>query len=173
MKCLWLGWLVFGGMLGAGALLAGTQDSEFNVNNAYTVETVLVNGDGWTTNVAADRGEKISSPLRKDIVAIIGEKLNPAILGDLARRLRKEFHARAVEHHILRGTVPDSVQVVFDVQLRPTRFDVAVPKFLYQAKQGWSGAVEGTAIVRHNSVTVGLVSDGDELAERYAGITAR
>ncbi len=32
MKCLWLGWLVFGGMLGAGALLAGTQDSEFNVN---------------------------------------------------------------------------------------------------------------------------------------------
>jgi hypothetical protein len=173
MKCLWLGWLVFGGMLGAGALSAGTQDSEFNVNNAYTVETVLVNGDGWTTNVAADRGEKISSPLRKDIVAIIGEKLNPATLDDLARRLRKEFHARAVEHHILRGTVPDCVQVVFDVQVRPTRFDVAVPKFLYQAKQGWSGAVEGTAIVRHNSVTVGLVSDGDELAERYAGITAR
>jgi hypothetical protein len=173
MKSVWLGGLVFGGMLCAGALVAGTQDSEFNVNNRYTVETVLVNGDGWSTDVEADREGKISSPLRKDILAIIGEKLNPAILDDLARRLQKEFHARAVEHRILRGTVPDSVQVVFDVQMRPTRFDVAVPKFLYQAKQGWSGEVDGTAMLKHNSVTVGLVSDGDELVERYAGITAR
>ena len=78
-----------------------------------------------------------------------------------------------MEHRILRGKVPDSVQVVFDVQARPARFDVAIPKFLYQAGQGWSGAVEGSAILKHNSVTVGLVSDGDELAERYSGITAR
>jgi hypothetical protein len=173
MKLVWLGCLLLGGMLCAGAPRAGTQDSEFNVNNCYTVETVLVNGDGWSADVATDRGEKISAPLRKDIVAIIGEKLNPAILDDLAGRLRKEFHARAVEHRILRGTVPDSVQVVFDVQVRPTRFDVAVPKFLYQARQGWSGAVEGTAMLKHNSVTLGLVSDDDELAERFAGITAR
>jgi hypothetical protein len=160
-------------MLCAGALAAGTQDSEFNVNNCYTVETVVVRGDGWSTDVTADRGGKISSPLRKDILAIIGEKLNPATLDDLARRLRKEFHARGVEHRILRGKVPDSVEVVFEIQARPTRFDVAIPKFLYQAGQGWSGAVEGTAMVKHNSVTVGLVSDGDELAERYSGITAR
>jgi hypothetical protein len=165
--------MVAAGMVCAGALAAGTQDSEFNVNNQYTVETVRVSGDGWSTDVRADRGGKISAPLRKDILAIIGEKLNPATLDDLARRLRKEFHARAVEHRILRGKVPDSVEVVFDVQARPARFDVAIPKFLYQAKQGWSGEVDGTAIVKHNSVTLGLVSDGDELAERYSGITAR
>ena len=169
--CLWR--MVAAGMLCAGALAAGTQDSEFNVNNQYTVETVVVTGDGWSTDVGADRSGKISSPLRKDILAIIGEKLNPATLDDLGRRLRKEFHARAVEHRIFRGKVPDSVQVVFEVQARPARFDVAIPKFLYQARQGWSGAVEGTAIVKHNGLTVGLVSDGDELAERYSGITAR
>src|SRR5271157_456296 len=168
--CLWR--MVAAGMLCAGALAAGTQDSEFNVNNQYTVETVVVTGDGWSTDVGADRSGKISSPLRKDILAIIGEKLNPATLDDLGRRLRKEFHARAVEHRIFRGKVPDSVQVVFEVQARPARFDVAIPKFLYQARQGWSGAVEGTAIVKHNGLTVGLVSDGDELAERYSGITA-
>ena len=173
MKFAWLGSLVCGGMLSAGLLAAGTQDSEFNVNNRYNVETVLVNGDGWSTDVVADHGERISSPLRKDLLAIIGEKLNPAILDDLARRLRREFHARAVEHHILRGRVPDSVEVVFDVQARPTRFDVAIPKFLYQAQQGWSGAVEGSAIIRHNTFTAGLVSDGDELVERYSGVTAR
>jgi hypothetical protein len=173
MKFVWLWRMVAVGMLFAASLSAGTQDSEFNVNNQYTVEAVVVSGDGWSTDVKADRGGKISSPLRKDILAIIGEKLNPATLDDLARRLRKEFHARAVEHHILRGKVPDCVQVVFDVQVRPARFDVAIPKFLYLAGQGWSGAVEGTAAVKHNSVTLGLVSDGDELVERYSGVTAR
>jgi len=173
MRFVWLGRMVAAGLLCAGAPRAGTQDSEFNVNNRYVVETVVVSGDGWSTDVTADRAGKISPPLRKDIVAIIGEKLNPETLDDLARRLRKEFHARAVEHRILRGKEPDCVQVVFDVQARPTRFDVAIPKFLYQTGQGWSGAVEGTAVVNHNSVTLGLVSDGDELAERYSGITAR
>lgn len=173
MRFVCLGRMVAAGLLCAGALAAGTQDSEFNVNNRYVVEAVVVSGEGWSTDVTADRAGKISQPLRKDIVAIIGEKLNPATLDDLARRLQKEFHARAVEHRILRGKVPDTVEVVFDIELRPTRFDVAIPKFLYQSDQGWSGAVEGSAIFKHQSVTLGLVSDGDELAERYSGITAR
>jgi hypothetical protein len=33
--------------------------------------------------------------------------------------------------------------------------------------------VEGTATVQHNGFTLGLVSDGDELLERYSGIVAR
>jgi hypothetical protein len=170
MKYAWLGCLLVGSLL-----FAGTQDSEFNVNTRYTVETVVVAGDGWTTTLAsaADRDEKISTGLVKEITALIGEKLNPSVLEDLARRLRKEFHARTVEHHVLRGKSPDFVQVVFDVTLRPTRFDITVPKFLYNAKQGWSGAVEGTATVKHNGFTLGLVSDGDELVERYSGLVAR
>jgi hypothetical protein len=170
MKYAWLGCLLLGGLLSA-----GTQDSEFNVNSRYTVETVVVAGDGWTATVASvtDRDEKISAGLGKEIAALIGEKLNPSVLDDLAKRLRKEFHARTVEHHVLRGKSPDYVQVVFDVKLRPTRFDVTVPKFVYNGKQGWSGAVEGTATVHHNGFTLGLVSDGDELVERYAGLVAR
>jgi len=170
MKYAWLGCLLLGGLLSA-----GTQDSEFNVNSRYTVETVVVAGDGWTATVAspADRDGKISSGLGKEIAALIGEKLNPAVLDDLAKRLRREFHARTVEHRVLRGKSPDYVQVVFDVKLRPTRFDVTVPKFLYNGKQGFSGAVEGTATVRHNGFTLGLVSDGDEEVERYTGLAAR
>jgi hypothetical protein len=170
MKYAWLGCLLLGGLLSA-----GTQDSEFNVNSRYTVEAVVVAGDGWTATVASvgDRNEKISSGLGKEIAALIGEKLNPSVLDDLARRLRREFHARTVEHRVLRGKSPDYVQVVFDVKLRPTRFDVTVPKFLYNGKQGWSGAVDGTATVKNNGFTLGLVSDNDELAERYTGLVAR
>ncbi len=162
-----------GCFLACSLLFGGTQDSEFNVNTRYTVEAVTVSGEGWTDNVATDRDSKISSALRKDMCALIGEKLNPSLLDDLGHRLRKEFHARTVQHRVLRGQSPDYVQVAFDVKLRPTRFDVSIPKFLYNSSQGWTGAVEGTATVGHNGFTAGLVSDGDELAERYTGAAAR
>jgi hypothetical protein len=170
MKYAWLVCLLFGNLLPA-----GTQDSEFNVNSRYTVETVVISGDGWTTTVEPhpDSDTKISKGLRKDIAALIGAKLNPTALDDFGGRIKKELHARSVEHRVLRGASPDYVQVVFEVKLPPTRFDISVPKFLYNSKQGWSGAVEETVTVKQNGFTLGLVSDGDELAERYAGLVAR
>ncbi len=169
MKIAWLGCILFSSLL-----VAGTQDSETNVNTRYTVESVIVSGDGWSTNLASDRpDERISSGLRRQITDLIGAKLSPAALDNLAGKLCKEFHARTVTHHVLRGAFPEYVQVVFEITLRPTRFDVSVPKFLYSSKQGWSGAVEGTATIQHNGFTFGLVSDGDELAERYTGMMAR
>jgi hypothetical protein len=169
MKFAWLGCFLFSGLL-----VAGTQDSETNVNTRYAVESVIVSGDGWSTNLASDHeDERISGGLRRQIADLIGNKLNTAALDDLAGKLRKEFHAHSVTHHVLRGVAPEYVQVVFEITLRPTRFDVSVPKFLYDARQGWSGAVEGTATVRNNGFTAGLVSDGDTLVERYTGVVAR
>ncbi len=170
MKYVWLGCLLVGSQL-----LAGTQDSEFNVNTRYTVETVVLSGDGWTSNVGAEpRNDRINAILRRDILALIGNKLNPEALDRLATRLRREFHAHNVERHVVRGKNPESVQVVFDIDSRPTRFDLSVPKFLYASQQGWNGAVEGVATVAtHHSLTAGIVSDSDELAERYAGVIAR
>jgi hypothetical protein len=173
MKYAWLGCLLLLGSL----LSAGTQDSEFNVNSRYTVETVVISADGWRTDLAADRNPdpegKLSSTLRKDAAALIGEKLNPTMLEDVGRRIRKELRARSVEHHVLRGKAPEYVQVVFEVKLRPARFDVSVPKFLYNSKQNWSGAAEATATVGHHGFTVGGISDGDELTERFTGLVAR
>jgi hypothetical protein len=171
MKYAWVGCLLFFG----GLLVAGTQDSEFNVNTRYTVETVVLSGDGWTSNLGADpHSGRISSILRHDILALIGNKLNPAVLDQMAARLRREFHAHTVERHVLRGKSPQSVRVVFDIKFRPTRFDLSVPRFLYSTRQGWSGGVQGTATVAsHNSFMVGIVSDSDQLAERYAGVVAR
>lgn len=173
MKFAWLGCLLLLGSL----LSAGTQDSEFNVNSRYTVETVVITADGWRTDLAADRNPdpegKLSATLRKDAAALIGEKLNPTILEDVAHRIRKELRARSVEQHVLRGKTPEYVQVVFEVKLRPARFDVSVPKLLYSSKQTWTGAAEATATVGHHGFTVGGVSDGDELIERFSGLVAR
>jgi hypothetical protein len=168
MKFVWLSVLLVGSLMAA-----GNGDAESNVNTRYTVETVSVSGEGWSTSPAVDSDRKLSSGLRKEIASLVGEKLNPARLDDLARRLRAELRARTVEHHVLRGRSPEYVQVIFQVKAPPTRFDVSVPEFLYQDKQGWTGAIEGTATVAHNGFTAGLVSDGDELVERYTGEVAR
>ena len=73
MKYAWLGCLLFGGRL-----FAGTQDSDINVNTRYTVETVIVSGKNWKTDLQAESTDKISSGLRRDLRALIGSKLNPA-----------------------------------------------------------------------------------------------
>ena len=138
MKSVWLG-----GLICASLLAAGTTDSETNINTRYTVEDVQVSTGAWTARVPSENLQKLSSGLRKDILSLIGEKFSPVALDNLAHRLRRELHARTVDHRILRGRTPEYVQVVFDVRLNPTRFDVAVPKFLYQGEQGWSGTVEG------------------------------
>ena len=168
MKFVWLACLLSGRLL-----FAAPQDPEANVNSRYTVESVIVAGDGWSTNLVSETNQKISPSLRQQILGIIGNKLNPTMLDDLAGRLRREFQARSVTHRLTRGENPDSVRVIFQVIARPSRFDLSVPKFLYDARQGWSGAVDATATVHQNSFTAGLISDGDDLIERYTGVRAR
>jgi outer membrane protein assembly factor BamA len=169
MKYLWVGCLLVAGC----PLFAGSQDSEFNVNTRYTVENILVAGDGWTTDLVSSNDNHISHSVRRDLAALIGQKLNPAALDELANRLRKEFRARTVNHHVMRGKTPDTLQIVFEIKLQPARFDLSVPKFAYNSNQGWNGAGEATATFNHNSFTGGVVSDGDDLLERYTGFVGR
>jgi hypothetical protein len=170
MKHAWLGCLLFGRLL-----FAGTQDSDINVNTRYTVDTVTVAGKGWKTDLVSDRdqNQKMSSGLRRDLVALIGQKLNPSALDSLAARLKKELTAREVSHRVLRGDSPEHVRVEFEV--KPYRGEVGAnfTKIVYNSKQGWSadGGVDVT--VRQNSFRFGMASDGDSLDERYAGISAR
>ena len=163
-------------ILSSSLLIAGTQEAEFNVNSRYTVEAVIVSGDGWKTDLVADRDEhkqKISSALRRDMYALVGQKLNPAMLDVLAERLRKEFSARQVTQHLMRGDNPENVRVEFNIKPSRTKLDGTLTKFAYDSKQGWSGSAEAGVTVRQNTLAFGLVSDGDDLAERYSGIVAR
>ncbi len=51
--------------------------------------------------------------------------------------------------------------------------DATVTKFLYDSRQGWSGAGAVGFTVHQNTFLFGLASDGDTLAERFAGISGR
>jgi hypothetical protein len=159
MKCAWLGCLLWGSLL-----IAGVPQAEINVNSRYTIESVQLSGA---------EESRISAGLRREIAHLTGEKLNPFILEDLARRIRRELQVRAVSHQLLRGESPEHVKVVFEVKGSPHRYELTIPTFLYHAKQGWSAAVEGAVQRAEHRLTAGIVSDGDALAERYAGVNAR
>ena len=118
------------------------------------------------------RRHKISSGLAKRITSLIGDQLNPAALDDVAKRLGRELNAN-VSHRVMRGAAPSQVRVVFQVGQPKSRFDATVSKFIYDGREGWSGAVEGAANVKRSTFAFGVVSDNDDLPERYAGITAR
>jgi hypothetical protein len=164
--------LVLLGCLVGSLVLSGTLDADLNVNRRYTVDGVVVAGKGWRADLA-EPTDKVSNGLRKDMMALVGQKLNPGVLDDLAARLKKELSARDVSHHVVRADVPDHVRVEFEVKQASFGVTANLTKFLYHSRQGWSGGGMVGFTAHQNSVLVGLVSDGDTLNERFAGLTAR
>lgn len=167
MKCVWLGCLL------ASFLLAAPQDSDSNINSRYTVETVILSGKGWSTNLRSETTNKVSTGLLHELTAIIGHKLNPTYLDTLAQNLKNELSAREVTHRIVRGFVPEQVRVEFEVRPARATFGMNVNQFLYNSKQGFSGSGEAVVTTGHQLFAIGLVSNGDWLSERFAGVMAR
>jgi hypothetical protein len=162
MKYALISLLISGASLWGGNQESFLQPVEFNVNSQYTVESV---------ELPREVRSGISRGLRQDLERLIGQKFNPSALNDVARRIRDELDVRTVVPRLLRGTTPDHVKIVLDVAGK--RVDLAVPKFLYSSSQGLNGAIEGTLIAGDNRFTAGLISNGDELVERYSGIQLR
>jgi hypothetical protein len=160
------------GCLAAGILAAGTQDADLNVNRRYTVDSVSVAGKGWRTNVA-DPNDRLSNGLRKDLLALVGQKLNTGLLDGLADRIKKELNAREVTHHIFRADTPDHVRVEFEVKPAGTSFQTNITKLLYNSRQGWSGGGLAGFTTQGNTFLFGITSDADTLNERFSGINGR
>ena len=160
MKLLLVGAL----LVGACSLSPAQITPVVNVNSRYIVGGIEVAGNDEFT---------LSLAIHEEIQALVGENLDQPALDALSDRIRKELHARSVGYRIMRGDQPEQVKVSFEVKRRSIGFDVNVPKFLYHSTQGWTGVVEGITKAGPNSFTFQVVSDGDELLERNAGIVAR
>lgn len=134
-----------------------------NVNSRYTVESVSV--------TEKDR-EKLSKHLKEDMEKLVGEKFEQGIVDGLARRMRKDLRAASVMAKLSRGTTPEHVRVEFESRPRKMEEDADVTKFSYHSQQGWTGGVELGFDAGPARLKFGIQSDGNELLERYAGITA-
>jgi hypothetical protein len=150
-------------LLATGAAFA--QPAGTNINSRYTVESIEITG------IAR---HKLSKSLLQSTQELIGQHFSEQAVEDLIQGIRDELHPRAVSVKLARGEKPEHVKVTIEVKSRETRFDVSLPKLLYDSRQGASAAVEGSLNVSPNSkLTFGVLSDGDELLERYTGLTAR
>ncbi|MGD1071777.1 MAG: BamA/TamA family outer membrane protein [Bryobacteraceae bacterium] len=140
--------------------------AETNVNQRYTIESISVDG------VHVEEA-KLPGHLRRRMAALIGEHCDAAELEELATALRKELHLREVTQRLSRGSHPDSVRVNFEVVRKDADFDISVPRFLYHSEQGFTGEVDAGAQVRQNNFSFSVLSNGDDLTERFTGIAAR
>jgi hypothetical protein len=135
-----------------------------NVNTRLIVESVQVVGRG---------SAKLSNPLRSDLNQVAGQNFDPPLLERLRDRIKQELKVPEVRMHVAKGGTPDHVIVNFEIGAEhEKRFDLDLARFLYHSKQGWSGQGHATVNIHQNAFSFGMVSDGDRLSERYAGIQA-
>ena len=116
---------------------------------------------------------KLPRTLRQRLKSLVGERCDVAMLEDLSAQIRRELHFRTVTEHLSKGSAPDRIRVNFEVVRRDLAFDISLPKFLYHSQQGFTGELDASTRFRQNDFTFGMVSNGDDLTERFTGITAR
>jgi hypothetical protein len=141
---------------------------EANVNQRYLIESVSVGG----VELADLEASRLPPTLRERLIALIGQHCDSAALESLAAEIRKQLHFREVTEHLSKGTGPDQVRVNFEVVHKDLGFDVSLPRFLYHSQQGFTGEVDASTRYKDNVLTFGVVSNGDDLTERYSGIAA-
>jgi hypothetical protein len=133
-----------------------------NVNARYTVESVQLQSRAF---------KRISRSLRNEIDGLVGQKFDPAIVAELARKIRSQIH-RHVTHRIERGDNPEQVRVVYITSESPVDDTPEVTKVRYHHKQGWTAGLEAGFNIGRTRFNAGVQSDADELLERYAGVNA-
>lgn len=144
------------------ALTCSGQPAD-NVNSRYTVESVQVVPDG---------NSRLSPGLRQDLQKLVGGKFDPVALASLSGRIRRELNARMVLHRLARGAEPNHIKVVFEIVQRKS-FELSATHLAYESRQGLSGALEATFHRGSHSVAAAVVSDTDELLERFTGYRLR
>jgi outer membrane protein assembly factor BamA len=140
------------------------QATDLNVNSRYTVESV---------DLSNQHHYRLSTSILDEMHRLIGSRLNDEAVKRLAGRIRGELRAHDVTFKLLRGGNPESVKVLFEVEKGKSDFDLSIPKFAYNSRQGWTGVGEATARIGANAFTFVGLTDGDSLTERFTGIKAK
>lgn len=141
--------------------LVSAQEPEPNVNTRYTVESV---------EIPSRFEDRLSDTLRDEINAMVGENFDPEQVADLSRRILSELRGYTVRHRIETGSEPDSVRVIFRISRPDTSNDNVVPRFVFHSRQHFTFGIDGEVGPDNHRFSLGILTDNDELVERYSGI---
>lgn len=143
---------------------AMVMDASFdatNINSRYTVESV---------DLPAKYEERISDSLRGELKGLVGQRFNPDQADRLVRRLKKELAGYRISQRIAKGTKPDAIRLIFDVERSRRSADVVLPRLAYHSKQNFTFGGDVTLGNDDNEVRAGILTDNNELLERYSGL---
>ncbi|MBM3738282.1 MAG: hypothetical protein FJW39_21070 [Acidobacteria bacterium] len=141
----------------------GNAGAAVNVNSRYIVESAEITPDP----------RKLSGTLRQRISDLKGTRFDQEAVDAVAGKIRQELRNWNVVVRIARGEQPEQVRVVFEVSRKYDTVDVVIPRLIYHSKQNFSFG--GDVTVRPGAdffLSSGILTDNDELAERYSGIRA-
>ncbi len=137
------------------------SQTDLNVNSRYTIESI---------SFTDQRHYRLSTSAIQEMQRLIGSKLSTDAVMRLAGRIRNELRAHDVTFKLARGGAPEHVKVLLAVEKGGDNVDVSIPRFAYNSNQGWTAVGEATATIGANAITVGALTDGDTLAERFSGV---
>jgi hypothetical protein len=164
MKLVLIPLLATAALFGQGVQPEQDEATDLNVNSRYTVESVDLNNQ---------RHYRLSTAILDEMHRLIGARLNDEAVKRLASKIRGELRAHDVTFKLLRGGNPQSVKVLFEVETGQSDFDISIPKFAYNSREGGTGMGEAIARIGANAFSFAGLSDGDSLAERFSGIKAK
>ena len=148
-----------------GAAAQLPDEAPVNVNGRYIVESVDITGV---------EGSSISRSLRDDMRSLVGFRLDEEKIGRLIDHILRDFPDYYITRKVTRGESPGRVRLVFELEWagRKDRFDLGAPRAVYSSRLGWTGEVEGTVRAKDNEFSASVLSDNEQLIDRFAGITA-
>ena len=157
--------LIFAALVLAAAAFASDSEDAPNVNSRYTIESCRVEGY---------RSSNISPELRTELESVVGQKFDQSLLDRISARIRRELRVNKVAAKVSRGSDPEYVRIEFLVEnQRSTDFDLGVPMFTYNSKQGWSGKGEVRTTLAGSHLALAVLSDGNSGVDRFSGVEAK
>lgn len=142
---------------------AGATAPDLNVNSRYTVEAVEFVG-----------GKKQVRPeIRQLMDKEVGQKLSQERLDSIVREIKKEFKSYRVSQKVMKGSKPETVKVVLELERRGmeilgTSEDF---KFVYSSRNNFSfGGTAEIDLSKQFDLLVGAFTDNDLTVDRSSGI---
>jgi hypothetical protein len=146
-----------------------TPPAGANINDRYVLASVDVSG------IASSR---ISQPLRDEMQALVGHRLDAPEVADVEKRLAAEFPDYEITRRAARGDKPGQVRLEFEMaprdDLRKLRFATLGPKLVYHSDLAWGGELDiAIGGQNHRGTLAVLVGEDDGQPEEVTGFGFR
>jgi Omp85 superfamily domain len=140
-----------------------------NINARYIVEQADIHG-------VPD--EELTQPLRDDLDALVGQRLDSGAADRLQERIERELPHYDVSRRMQRGTQVGRIKLIYEARRKELpqwlRFESLRTNALFHSDQGWGSFLDlgiGDRTIRFTPIVA--IDNADDLVEEYSGAGLR